>query len=93
MGEILQFLGRGSAFSDENNSAFFTCGNELVLIDLPMSSFRKLRRYGIKALSGRDDPDITVLVTHTHGDHTGGIPTMIHYACYILHRRVTVIAP
>lgn len=93
MREYLQFLGRGSAFTDENNSAFFTDGNELVLIDLPMSSFRRLRRYGADTLSGSRDPDITVLVTHTHGDHTGGIPTFIHYAFYILHRKVTVIAP
>ena len=93
MREYLQFLGRGSAFTDENNSAFFTDGNELVLIDLPMSSFRKLRKYGTDTLSGISSPDITVLVTHTHGDHTGGIPTFIHYAFYILHRKVTVIAP
>ncbi|MBQ3841451.1 MAG: hypothetical protein II820_02045 [Ruminiclostridium sp.] len=93
MREILRFLGRGSAFTDENNSAFFTSGNELVLTDLPMSSFCKLRRYGPDTLSGKENCDITVLVTHTHGDHTGGIATLIHYTFYVIKRKVTVIAP
>jgi ribonuclease BN (tRNA processing enzyme) len=34
-----------------------------------------------------------VLVTHTHGDHTGGLGTFIHYAFYNLGRHVMVIAP
>ena len=43
--------------------------------------------------SGREIREITILVTHTHGDHTGGIPMLIHYAFYVLHVPVTVIAP
>ena len=42
MNNCLQFFGRGSAFMTENNSAFFVNGDELVLIDCPMSAFRKL---------------------------------------------------
>ena len=93
MGKMLQFLGRGSAFADENNSAFFVNGKELVLIDLPLSSFTKLRRIGADRISGVKNADLTVIVTHTHGDHTGGVATLIHYAFYIMHRKVTVIAP
>ncbi len=89
---MLQFLGRGSAFRSEHNCAFFTCGNELVLLDCPMSAFHKLRHIGAEKLAG-GDVNITVLVTHTHGDHTGGIATLIHYEYYIKHRTVTVIAP
>ena len=36
---------------------------------------------------------ITVLVTHTHSDHCGGIPMLIHYAKHWLHVPVTVAAP
>lgn len=93
MGKMLQFLGRGSAFADENNSAFFVNGNELVLVDFPMSSFMKLRRFGADKLAGVKNADITVIVTHTHGDHAGGVATLIHFAFYVLHRKVTVIAP
>lgn len=93
MGKMLQFFGRGSAFADENNSAFFVSGNELVLVDFPMSSFLKIRRIGPDKLAGFKNCDITVIVTHTHGDHTGGVATLIHYVFYILRRKVTVIAP
>ena len=88
---MLTFFGRGNAFSEYNNSAYFMNGDELVLIDFPMSSFYKLRlmleRERISAAR------CTVLVTHTHGDHVGGIPTLIQYAYYVIHRRVDVIAP
>ena len=93
MGKMLQFLGRGSAFADENNSAFFVNGSELVLIDFPLSSFMKMRRIGADKLSGVKNADLTVIITHTHGDHAGGVATLIHYAFYIMHRKVTVIAP
>ena len=41
---MLQFLGRGSAFSDEHNSAFFIEDNELVLIDCPATSYQKMKK-------------------------------------------------
>ncbi len=41
---MLQFLGRGSAFSDEHNSAFFIEDNELVLIDCPATSYQKVKK-------------------------------------------------
>jgi len=113
---MLRFFGRGSAFADIQNSAFFVDGERLVMIDCPMSSFHVLRREGPNAVAAAyqssiressstpaetgEDPDSTpdirhlyVLVTHTHGDHVGGIPMLIHYAYYIWHIPLTVIAP
>ena len=84
---MLQFLGRGSAFSDEQNCAFFEADGQLILLDCPMSAFHKLRHIEPE-VSG-----ITVLVTHTHSDHCGGIPMLIHYAKHWLHVPVTVAAP
>lgn len=84
---MLQFLGRGSAFSDAQNCAFFVSGGALILLDCPMSAFHRLRHMQLCV------DRIAVLVTHTHSDHTGGIPMLIHYAKHVLQVSVTVIAP
>ena len=84
---MLLFLGRGSAFSDEQNCAFFAADGQLVLLDCPMSAFHRIRHFQ-KRYDG-----ITVLVTHTHSDHCGGIPMLIHYAKHVLQIPVTVVAP
>lgn len=86
---MLGFLGRGSAFAGEHNCAFFVRDGALILLDCPASAFRKIIGRG----TGNTTGDITILVTHTHSDHIGGIPLLIHYAFYIMHRRVRVIAP
>ena len=69
----LQFLGSGDAFG--SGGRFNTCfhleranrGN--VLIDCGASSMVAIRKWGV-------DPNAisTVLVTHLHGDHFGGLP-------------------
>ena len=41
---MLHFFGRGSAFDEQQNSAFFADEDDVILIDCPMSSFHKLRR-------------------------------------------------
>lgn len=69
---MLKFFGRGSAFADEHNSAFFIYGNDLILIDCPATSFQKVKK--MEKLSKFDN--IFILVTHTHGDHSGGVGTM-----------------
>ena len=84
---MLQFLGRGSAFADEQNCAFFEADGQLILLDCPMSAFHRIRHFQ-KQYDG-----ITVLVTHTHSDHCGGIPMLIHYAKHVFCIPVTVIAP
>ena len=84
---MLQFLGRGSAFADEQNCAFFEADGQLILLDCPMSAFHRIRHFQ-KRYDG-----ITVLVTHTHSDHCGGIPMLIHYAKHVICIPVTVVAP
>ena len=85
---MLKFLGRGSAFADEHNSAFFYHNDDLILIDCPESEFRKVKKIELKAVK-----NIYILITHTHGDHSSGVGTMIQYAWYILHKPVTIVAP
>ena len=84
----LSFLGRGSAFTDEHNCAYFTAGGSLVLLDCPMSAFTKVRKTDLLKYD-----HIYVLVTHTHGDHVGGIGMLIAYAFFTSGTPVTVVAP
>ncbi len=87
---LLLFLGRGSAFADEHNSAFFVEDNELVLIDCPATSFQK-----VKKMNWESYDNIYILVTHTHGDHSGGVGTMLQFVWFVsrMEKKVTVVAP
>ena len=83
----LQFLGSGDAFG--SGGRFNTCfhleranrGN--VLIDCGASSMVAIRKWGV-------DPNAisTVLVTHLHGDHFGGLPFFLLDA-QLVSRRTT----
>lgn len=85
---MLRFLGRGSAFTREQNSAYFEADNELILIDCPMSSFAKLKTKDLASFR-----HIYVLITHTHGDHCGGVGMLIDYLFFVVKVPVTVVAP
>lgn len=87
---MLKFLGRGAAFSDEHNSAFFIENNELVLIDCPATSYQK-----VKKMNWEQYDNIYILITHTHGDHSGGVGTMLQYVWFVsyMKKKVTVVAP
>jgi len=85
---MLTFLGRGSAFADEHNSAFFIDNGNLILIDCPMSSFEKLNDMNMTLFD-----HIYILVTHTHGDHISGIGMLVDLLQFSVKTPVTVVAP
>jgi len=85
---MLRFLGRGSAFSDEQNSAYFTSGDELILLDCPMSAFDQMKKRDLSKYS-----HIYVLITHTHGDHISGVGLFIDYLYFFVKIPVTIVAP
>jgi len=71
----LQFVGCGDAFGSGGrlNTCFHVVGERAnFLIDCGASSLIGLARYGIT----RDAID-TILITHFHGDHFGGVPYFI----------------
>ncbi|EGC04306.1 MBL fold metallo-hydrolase [Ruminococcus albus] len=86
----LKFFGRGSAFADAHNSAFFIENNELVIIDCPASTFQKVKR-----MEWEKFDNIFILITHTHGDHAGGVGMMLQFVWFasLMKKRVTVVAP
>lgn len=85
---MLRFFGRGSAFADEHNSAFFYNNNDLVLIDCPATTFQKVKKMALNEVG-----NIYILITHTHGDHSGAVGTMLQYAWFVLNNPVTIVAP
>lgn len=85
----LKFLGRGSGFSDNHTSAYFsTENNEIVIIDCPVSAFQKLKQMNLK-----DYEKIYVLITHTHGDHIGGLGLFAQYAYFVLKNPINIVSP
>lgn len=86
---LLNFFGRGSGFSDEHTSAyFFTRYEDMVIIDCPVSTFQKLRY-----MDTDNYKKFYILITHTHGDHVGGLGLFIQYAFFVLKKSVSIIAP
>ncbi len=86
---LLNFLGRDSGFGNNHTSAFFfTESNDIVVIDCPISTFQKLRKTDLT-----DHEHIYVLITHTHGDHIGGLGLFVQHVFFNLHKKVTVVAP
>lgn len=85
----LKFFGRGAGFADEHTSSYFTTENkEMVIIDCSASTFQKLKHIDLK-----DYEKLYVLVTHTHGDHVGGLGLFVQYAFFTLKKTVTIVAP
>ena len=85
----LKFLGRGSGFADEHTSAYFsTVNKEMVIIDCPVSTFQKMKHIDLT-----DYEKIYILVTHTHGDHIGGLGLFVQYSFFVLKKPVTIVAP
>lgn len=85
----LNFFGRGSGFADEHTSAYFTTADkEIVIIDCPVTTFQKLKHIDLMYYK-----KIYVLVTHTHGDHIGGLGLFVQYAFFTLKKPITIVAP
>lgn len=85
---MLKFFGRGSAFTDEHNNAFFIDGRDCVLLDCSITAYQKMKRLDLEGVT-----NIYILVTHTHGDHISGLGMLVDYEYFIGKIPVTVVAP
>ena len=85
----LHFLGRGAGFANEHTSAYFvTKGKDFFLIDCPSSTFVKVKNFDLSAYE-----NFFVLITHTHGDHVGGLGLWAQYCFFVLHKKLNILAP
>ena len=90
MGEVsVRFLGSGDAFG--SGGRFQTCiyvSFEVthLLIDCGASSLIAMKRFGV-------DPSLidTILLSHLHGDHFGGLPFFIMDAQFVSRRRKPLV--
>ena len=88
---VIRFLGCGSAFNPlmGNTSAYFKKGDNLFLIDAGETVFSELFKRKLLA----ESENIYVLITHTHGDHVGSLPSILSYTYYVLGKKVTIVYP
>jgi ribonuclease BN (tRNA processing enzyme) len=89
----LQFVGCGDAFGSGGrfNTCFHLVGREInALIDCGATSVVAMNKLAIN----RNDIN-TILITHFHADHIGGLPSFILEANYVLKRqsRLTLAGP
>jgi ribonuclease BN (tRNA processing enzyme) len=89
----LQVLGCGDAFG--SGGRFHTCfhvsgGSASFLVDCGASSLIAMRRFGVDPNSIR-----TVLISHLHGDHFGGLPFLLLDAQFVSRRTIplTIAGP
>lgn len=85
----IKFFGCEAGFGNFHTSASFSPeDNELVVIDCPVSTYQKLKKEDLKKYE-----NIYVLITHTHGDHIGGLGLFLQYVFFVLQKKITVVAP
>lgn len=73
----LKFVGIGSAFNTDygNTNAYFEFDGDLFIIDCGETGFPAFRR----ALDFSRYKEIYILISHFHGDHIGGLGTLVSY--------------
>ena len=85
-------LGCGDAFGSKgryNTSFLLANGSEKLLVDCGATSLVRLKQLGVAI-----DEIHTIIITHFHGDHYGGIPFLIlsrHFEYE--HQPLTLIGP
>lgn len=87
--QILNFIGRGSAFNTKegNTSAYMKQEEDILLIDCGENVFTRILELNLL----KNVENIYVIITHLHPDHVGSLGTLIFYCYYIKKIKVNLI--
>ena len=87
---VYQKNGQTAKFGFTEKPVVTYSDNELVLIDCPATAYQK-----IKKMNWQQYDNIYILITHTHGDHCGGVGTMLQHVWCVsgMKKKVTIVAP
>jgi ribonuclease BN (tRNA processing enzyme) len=83
------FLGTGDAFSPAglNQAAYLIQGKGAsILVDCGMTTLAAMKRYGIDSASVD-----AIVISHFHGDHFGGLPSLFLEYKYVKARKIPLI--
>ncbi len=93
----VRVVGVGDAFTARyyNACLLFEAGDTRLLVDAPPALARALRDLSLarhaEPAVGLDDID-HVLITHLHGDHTGGLEQLLFWRRFVTQRKASVHA-
>jgi len=87
--ERLTFFGTGCFNNTKlgNNSGFFMVEDNLFIIDCGETVFHSILKSGVLKYA----KDITVMVTHGHGDHVGSFTSFAFHVFYFMNKKVTLV--
>ncbi|MCT8975422.1 MBL fold metallo-hydrolase [Clostridium sp. CX1] len=87
--QILNFIGRGSAFNTQegNTSSYIKQEKNMLLLDCGENIFTRIMEKGLM----ENIKNMYVLITHLHPDHVGSLGTLIFYCYYIKKIKVNLI--
>lgn len=85
MGDMLKFLGSGSAFNAKrgNTSGYMEFAGELFLFDAGNDVFGKLMKLNLLEKKAR----VNIFITHLHSDHVGSLGTIIDYLYFKVYKQ------
>ena len=88
-------LGVGDAFSALHYTSCLAleAAGELLLVDCPHPVLKMMREASLASgVALTPDRVAAVVVTHLHADHASGVEGLAYFACFVLGRRLRVIA-
>lgn len=90
--QTLKFLGRGSAFNREegNTSAYIKNKDNFFLIDCGELVYDEIEK---RNLINEKIKNVSILITHLHGDHVGSLSSFIFWCYYKFNIIPLVIYP